>query len=221
MNTWMGRLIFLGWLLRPRLLFGRLYQLSWYRETLERLANDLAPSSRVLEIGCANGDLAHSMARRGFDVTAVDRSARDHWRVSRAQADARQVVFQACDAGCLPFSAATFDAVVSASLLNVVDSPVAVLREMVRVCRPCGQVRVLVPAQGFTVSEATAYVRAQGFNGLEAAAFYTWNRMARKMSHAAVEDLFQQCGLSHITTQAYLGGMVMVVAGCVSSEGVR
>ncbi len=36
-----------------------------------------APPARVLEVGCGRGELAHALAERGFDVTAIDPNAPD------------------------------------------------------------------------------------------------------------------------------------------------
>ncbi len=45
-------------------------------EWRELLASKLAPSARILELGCGNGDDARALARHGFQLTGVDLVAR-------------------------------------------------------------------------------------------------------------------------------------------------
>jgi SAM-dependent methyltransferase len=52
--------------------------------------------------------------------------------------------FEVGDAGALPFTAGTFDAVVSGLVLNFVPDPVAAMTQMARVARPGGRVGAYV-----------------------------------------------------------------------------
>jgi 2-polyprenyl-6-hydroxyphenyl methylase / 3-demethylubiquinone-9 3-methyltransferase len=109
----------------------------------ERLCGD--PTTRldgvrVLDVGCGGGYLAESVARVGAQVSAVDLSvptieaARRH-----SQAAGLAIDYRAADAAALPFSDASFDAVVSSDFLeHVMDRLDAVLAEQVRVLRPGG-----------------------------------------------------------------------------------
>jgi len=47
------------------------------------------------------------------------------------------------DAARLGFPDASFDAVYAPYVMNIVPDPVAVAREMLRVCRPCGRIVLL------------------------------------------------------------------------------
>ena len=202
------------WLMKsPPALFSRLFGLPWYRNTLEQwVAPILTPNAKVLEVGCASGSFSHSLAGRGMNVWAVDISPR---MIEKAQQIPSQVQFKQADATQLPFPDHHFDVVLAASLINVVDSPIVALNEMLRVCRKGGTVSVLVPTHTFSDVDAKRYVEAERLTGLSGAAFITWHRSGRKMDANVLCGHFRDCGMTNITSSNLLSGMIVAIYGHV------
>jgi len=90
------------------------------------------PSSRVLDVGCGSAWLAEHFE----DYTGIDGSPE---AVAAAAARGRHVI-QATVSEPLPFPDAAFDGVVLKDLLEHVDDPVFVVREVRRVLRAGGRV---------------------------------------------------------------------------------
>ena len=204
----------LMWLMKsPPALFDHLFGLPWYRSTLEQWVEPiLTPGAKVLEVGCASGNFARSLAERGMNVWALDRSFK---MITEAKRMPTKAQFKQADAKQLPFPDQHFDFVLAASLINVVDTPIAVLNEMRRVCREGGTVSVLVPTQTFSDADAKSYVETERLNGISAAAFSTWHRLGRKMDANVLCGHFKDCGLTSITTSNLLGGMIVTISGRV------
>ena len=202
----------LMWLMKsPPALFSRLFGLPWYREMLEEwVAPILTPNAKVLEVGCAGGDFSRSLAERNMKVSAVDHSSQ---MLVKAQQTPSPVQFEQADATRLPFPDQHFDVVLAASLINVVDSPRAVLAEMRRVCRQGGTVSVLVPDRSFSNADAKGYLEAEQLTGFPGAAFTIWHRLGRKMDVDVLRGCFKDCGMTDITTRNLLGGMVVSISG--------
>jgi SAM-dependent methyltransferase len=121
-------------------LAGRLTQLA------DVVGYHVAAGGRVLDLGCASGELARHLAAAGLRVTGCDISANMLARAAaRDPAASVEFVRLASDWRTLPFAAATFDAVVAASVLEYVSSPGEVLRECARVLRPGGVLLCTVP----------------------------------------------------------------------------
>jgi ubiquinone/menaquinone biosynthesis C-methylase UbiE len=105
---------------------------------------DLAPDSRILELGCGPGGLWHKNLERipgGWEITLSDlsmgmlRQAQTNLRNSR-----RSFNFSIADAQFLPFASESFDAVIANYMLyHVPDRPRA-FSEIRRVLKPGGRI---------------------------------------------------------------------------------
>jgi ubiquinone/menaquinone biosynthesis C-methylase UbiE len=97
---------------------------------------DLAPGSRVLEIGCGTGLTAVALARRGFHVDATDSVAGMLERTRRRAAEAgvadRLRTFVA-DAESLDLEDQSFDLALAVGVAPWVRSPLRMVQEMQRV----------------------------------------------------------------------------------------
>lgn len=104
----------------------------------------IRPGDHVLEVGTGTA-LTAPIYPRHCRVAAVDLSAsmlrRARRRVGRA--GLTHVRLLAADAARLTFADASFDRVCAPYVISVVPDPVAVLREMRRVCRPGGRIVIL------------------------------------------------------------------------------
>lgn len=103
-------------------------------------------AGRVLDVGMGGcACMAFFLARKGFDVTGIDRSTH---AIHRARESARTKRFKGffearrADATELPFEDGAFDAVISFHSLHHIDDPTSAIREMFRVCRPGGRVLI-------------------------------------------------------------------------------
>jgi ubiquinone/menaquinone biosynthesis C-methylase UbiE len=101
----------------------------------------LGEGSRALDVGCGAGVMATELACQGLRVAAVDTVPRmlqlTQERAIHLGLD-KSISVTLCDARGLPFATQTFDLVVALGLISWLDSPLSVLTEMARVCRPGG-----------------------------------------------------------------------------------
>lgn len=111
-------------------------------QAIQRMGIDRG--DQVLEVGVGTGINA-GLYPRDCTVTGIDLSssmleiARD--RIARK--DIRNVRLFEMDAADIKFSDGSFDIVYAPYLISVVPDPVAVAREMSRVCRPGGRIIIL------------------------------------------------------------------------------
>jgi phosphatidylethanolamine/phosphatidyl-N-methylethanolamine N-methyltransferase len=111
-------------------------------QALQRMG--IASGDRVLEVGVGTGINA-SLYPRDCSVTGIDLSAPmlEKARERIVRKGIRNVRLLEMDAADLKFAANTFDIVYAPYLISVVPDPVAVVREMHRVCRPGGRIVIL------------------------------------------------------------------------------
>lgn len=112
----------------------------------EVLARALPQWGTTLEVGCGTGGLLVAAARTGRQVVGVDIASR--WlQVARRRLDDHGLdvpLYAAC-AERLPWSDASFDCVVSDSVLEHLDEPGVALTEWQRVLKPGGRLLVWGP----------------------------------------------------------------------------
>jgi phosphatidylethanolamine/phosphatidyl-N-methylethanolamine N-methyltransferase len=111
-------------------------------DAIERMA--IKSGDRVLEVGVGTGINA-ALYPRDCIVTGIDLSSsmleKAHDRIARK--GVRNVRLMQMDAADLKFPDDTFDIVYAPYVISVVPDPVAVTREMRRVCRPGGRIVIL------------------------------------------------------------------------------
>jgi ubiquinone/menaquinone biosynthesis C-methylase UbiE len=106
-------------------------------------AMDLRAGSSVLDVAAGNGNATLAAARRWCEVTSTDYvpALLERGRERAAAEDLLgQIVFQEADAEALPYADKRFDAVVSTFGCMFAPNAGRVAHEMIRVCRPGGQV---------------------------------------------------------------------------------
>ena len=117
----------------------------WHRVRRHNLYRFLGtgsgPHARVLEIGCGTGANLREQRSRWTTAVGLDlemRALAFSRDLAAVQADASEV---------LPFADATFEAIFMLDVLEHLEEPKALVREMNRVLRPGGIVVIMVPAR--------------------------------------------------------------------------
>src|SRR5581483_7277456 len=128
---------------------------SWYakntkgearamRETAERIAAELRPGARVLEVAPGPGYMTVELAKLGLKVSALDIS---HAFVGMTKANAAAAGFDVDarqgNASQNPFADASFDYVVCRAAFKNFADPLGAINEMHRVLVPGGQASIL------------------------------------------------------------------------------
>jgi methionine biosynthesis protein MetW len=111
-------------------------------ERLDLIATRVTAGEKVLEVDCGPGVLAAMMQERGSHVTGTDLSI---VAVERARAKGIPAQQVNVDTEAMPFPEASFDTVVSNSMLEHRFFPERCLDECVRVLKPGGKFIVCLP----------------------------------------------------------------------------
>lgn len=142
--AWLDRLADRWWTLAAPGYDWAVGLVRWHR-WLDALVADVT-SGQLLDVGCGPAHLAPGLLARGIGYAGADRNAAmvAQARQRIASSAGKGLVVRA-DATALPFRTASFDIVIAASVLGLLDLPSrqAALREMARVTRR--EIRLLEP----------------------------------------------------------------------------
>ena len=132
-----------------------------------RIAALVPAHGAILEVAPGPGFLSIELAKRGFEVRAVDVS-KTFVDIARRNADAAKVRarFDVGDAADLPIPDASQDFVVCRAAFKNFADPVRALREMRRVLRPGGSVLLIDLRREASVAEIRRYVDGLGVSWL-------------------------------------------------------
>ena len=118
--------------------------------TLLRLITDelqIAPGTRMLDVGCNTGPMLIPLRQQGYDVTGVDISTED---VQQAECYLQEHNLSpgglsVADGTCLPFRDQSFDLVLLIDILEHTEHPQKIVSEAKRLLVPGGIVVATVP----------------------------------------------------------------------------
>ncbi|MDQ7050760.1 MAG: class I SAM-dependent methyltransferase [Enterobacterales bacterium] len=197
-------------LVNPCRLFDRINQLEWYKRTHRQWFDEinLKTNTRVLEIGSATGTLTNYIAETGSIPIGLDSSSK---MIKLARKNHPAISFIQASALELAFKKETFDAVIAASLLNIIPDKDLLLKEIFRATNQGGKISVLVPSKNFGDSDLLRLQQTESVSGFSAAAMKAWHNKPPKMSAEEITVILTQAGFTKIKSKYYLQGMVISV----------
>jgi ubiquinone/menaquinone biosynthesis C-methylase UbiE len=167
-------------------------------------------------MGCGPGQLSIHLAATGAAVVGIDRSrgmVRLAERTARSQGSTAR--FHCADVTDMEAPATGFDWIIAASLLNVVDRPLEVLRAAVRITKAGGHGAFLVPTPAMTAHAASAYAERRRLGPFARAILRTWQRRARTVDPDDLLGLMSEAGYQRIRTDFPMDGMLVNARGQV------
>lgn len=186
---------------------------------------ELDRSRRALDVGCGWGriivgikimlpnlridgiDLVHELVQHARDVIPAETGSLD-------------TNLSVGDAQLLPLSPATFDAAISARVLQYVPDPAAAVKEIARVVKPGGKVVVLLPnklnpirrrrywAKLYEHREMTRWLEEAGLHEIDKRSICFSPVRFRSEQHSAL--LLPENALQRMPIIRYLGGLAVV-----------
>lgn len=175
--------------------FDMLGQTEWNRSVQRSLIHWMGvyEQQEVLDVGCGAGRFAMQMAQRAKWVTGLDSSESMIMRARLNAMDYRldNTTFTVGDVRDLPFGEEKFDLITCLNLLFMFPDPLQPLKELIRVCKPTGQVVLLNPSPAMNPWSAQTYCEKHGLKDFERDSLLSWATAAAK-NHIFDEEFLRQ-----------------------------
>jgi ubiquinone/menaquinone biosynthesis C-methylase UbiE len=154
----------------------------------KRVADELEPGRRVLEVAPGPGYLAIALAKLGYQVTGIDVS-RSFVRIARENAmrDGVEVDFREGDAAVMPFAAETFDFAVCRAAFKNFSDPAGALSEMHRVLRPGGTAVIIDMRKDASAKAIADEVAKMSLGPLDAFATRTTLSLLKRRAYSRLD----------------------------------
>lgn len=177
-----------------------------------RVAKELPPGSRVLEVAPGPGYFAIELAKLGrYQVTGLDIS---HSFVEIARQNAAQaavdVHFQQGDAAHMPFASQSFDFVLCRAAFKNFTQPLGALEEMCRVLRPDGRALIIDLRRDASTKDISEAVDGMGLgpvNRFLTKMTFRFMLLKRAYTRSEFEQLLSQTGFGQVDIRESLTGL--------------
>ena len=154
------------------------------RDIAQYVANLMTEDDNVLECACGTGMFSLPIAKRCKRLTATDFADKMLSQARKKCKDLPNIRFELADITRLNYDDETFDKVVAANVIHLLDNPSAAMSELMRVCKTGGF--VIIPTY---INESTkaASAAAKFFNLLGA-------NFKHEFSVASYQEFFKEMG---------------------------
>ena len=124
-------------------LFGKIYNGKVNREMCRTVAKEIKAEDRVLECACGTGLITAAVAGKCGKLVATDFSEGMLKQTRKKCRSCSNVEIRSANILDLPFPDESFDVVIAANVIHLLDDPYKALSELDRVCRPDG--KLIIP----------------------------------------------------------------------------
>jgi ubiquinone/menaquinone biosynthesis C-methylase UbiE len=180
-----------------------------FTEVARLVAGRVRPGGAVLEVAPGPGYLSIEIARRGYEVTALDIS-KSFVRIASKNAAQEGVAVDVRlgNAAAMPFAAESFDFVVCTAAFKNFSEPLAAIDEMHRVLKPGGEALIVDLRKDASLRDIADEVRNMHLSA--------WNALVTRFifRHGLLRAAYTADQLTEMASTSTFGG------GAVTPRGI-
>ena len=187
-------------------LFGILYNGKVNREMCKVVENEISTDDRVLECACGTGLITAAVAGKCAELVATDYSEGMLKQTRKRCGSCPNVEIRTADILNLPFPDESFDAVIAANVIHLLDDPYKALSELDRVCRPGG--KLIIPT----------YVNKDKAKGFDRTIDKAGADFKQDFTYDSYRAFFNEAGYTKIRARL-IDGRVPCAVAVISKQG--
>ena len=184
-------------------LFGNVYNGKVNRELCRLIVKSINKSDVVLECACGTGMISAAIAPVCNSLTATDFSEGMLKQARKKCKGFPNVKLQTADITSLDYENESFDAVVAANVIHLLDHPYQALAELDRVCKKGGRLIIPTYVNREKTGKTGGVVKAIGKAGAD---------FKQQFTYSNYRAFFEKAGYRKIETELIQGRVPCAVA---------
>ena len=154
------------------------------RNIAQYVANLMDSNDVVLECGCGTGMFSVEIAKRCKNITATDFAEKMLHQAQKKCKDCNNITFAKADITHLEYADESFDKVLAANVIHIVEDPKKAMSELWRVCKTGG--KIIIPTY-IAHSTKSANFAMKFFNFLGAG-------FQQEFTYSSYQEFFKSMG---------------------------
>ncbi len=184
-------------------LFGNIYNGKVNREMCRIVVSQIGKTDSVLECACGTGMLSEQIAQKCRKLIATDFSQGMLKQARRKCRKYENVRVRYADIMNLDFPDNSFDLVIAANVIHLLDKPGQALKELDRVCKPAGKLIIPTYVNNENRGRTAAFARIADKAGAD---------FKRQFTYSNYEDYFIEAGYEDIEIKLVKGRIPCAIA---------
>ena len=170
-------------------LFGNVYNGKVNRKLCRLIAKSINKSEVVLECACGTGMISAAIGPVCKSLTATDFSVGMLKQAKKKCRTFSNITFQKADITSLDYENESFDAVVAANVIHLLDHPYQALAELYRVCKTGGRLIIPTSVNREKTGKTGGVVKAIGKAGADFKQQFTYSNYRAFFEKAGYRDI--------------------------------
>ena len=184
-------------------LFVNVYNRKAHHELCHMIKELIEPEDEVLECACGTGMLTVGIAERCKLLVASDFSSEMISKARKKCTEFSNITFEQADILDLPYPDESFDKVIAANVIHLLDDPNKALSELNRVCKTDGILIIPTYMNKEKTGEASGFSKAIGKAGAD---------FKRQFTFSSYPRFFKDAGYTVVDCQLIEGRVPCAVA---------
>ena len=184
-------------------IFANIINKKVHKELKKILANEITKDDDVLECACGTGMLTKIVAPKSKSIIATDFSSKMLKKAKKKCKKFNNVEFMNANIMKLDFDDNSFDIVIAANVIHLLDDPIKAINELDRVCKENGKIIIPTYMNKDDNGNTSGFAKRIGKAGAN---------FKRQFTYDSYKDFFNEIGYKNVEYKMINGRVPCCVA---------